>query len=143
MKTFKIKSALVILSIAVSATTLVSCSKENKVSPAPVQPVAEAKTIKGSWTGKYGSGNNVPNLFFSANIKDAGLLEIKDAEGKVTGTGTWELIDNATFNATYTYTQIIGVTYKLAAKYDEDAKTLNGSWSSNIINGGEFYLNKD
>lgn len=143
MKTFKIKAALVILSIAVSANTLVSCSKENKISPDPVQPVVEAKTIKGSWTGKYGSGNNEPHLFFSANIKDAGLLEIKDAEGKITGTGTWELTDNATFNATYTYTQIIGVTYTLAAKYDEDAQTLNGSWSSNIINGGEFYLNKD
>lgn len=143
MKTFKIKSALVACAILASATAMTSCSKDNKIAPNPVQPVAEVKTIEGSWTGKYGGGNNEPTLFFAANIKEAGLLEIKDKDGKITGTGTWELKDNETFHATYKYPQVIGVTYTLDAKYNEEAKTMNGSWSSNIPTGGEFYWNKD
>jgi hypothetical protein len=143
MKTFKIKYALVACAILASVTALTSCSKDNKTTPDPVQPVAEVKTVKGSWTGKYGAGNNEPHLFFSANIKESGLLELKDKDGKITGTGTWELTDNETFHATYKYAQIIGVTYTLNAKYNEEAETMNGSWSSNIDNGGEFFWDKD
>ncbi len=139
MKSFNIKPALVV--IALGTATLVSCKKENPV--VPEQPAPVVKTIEGSWTGKYGGGNNTPDSYFAFNIKPEGLLEVKNEQGAITGTGSWELTDEETFEATYSYTNNLIVTYSLTAKYNKEAGTINGSWSPNIgLGGGDFYLNK-
>lgn len=140
MKSFKIKSALVV--IVLGTTALVSCKKENTV--VPEQPAPVVKTIEGSWTGKYGGNNEDPNEFFAFNIKADGVLEVKNQQDEVTGSGTWELVDEDMFKATYAYTQNPIMSYTLTAKYNKEAGTLNGSWVPNIgIGGGDFFLNKN
>jgi hypothetical protein len=121
-----------------AAFTFISCKKEN-VAPAPV-PVHPA--IEGSWLGKYGSGNNTPNSFYSFNILKGGLLEIKAQDNTVNGTGTWTLADGV-FKAVYKYNASLAK-YNVAGKYDEKAGTINGSWGAGEVNAddGEFFLNK-
>jgi hypothetical protein len=140
MKSFKIKPALVV--IALGTATLVSCKKEKTV--VPEQQVPAAKTIEGSWAGKYGSGNKEPNVYFAFNIKPQGVLEVKNEQGEITGSGTWKLTDEDIFEASYSYTQNLVVIYSLTAKYDKEAETLNGSWAPSIgLGGGDFFLNKN
>lgn len=139
MKSFKIKSALIV--IALGTATLVSCKKEKTV--APEQQVPLVKTTEGSWIGKYGSGNNTPDNYFAFNIKPGGVLEVKNEQGEITGNGTWELADENLFQASYSYTQNQIVVYNITAKYNKEAGTLNGSWSPSIgLGGGDFFLNK-
>jgi hypothetical protein len=140
MKSLKIKTAFVALLLAV--TTLVSCKKEDKAVPQQPEVPQVVKTIEGTWIGKYGNGNVDPDNFFAANIKKNGLLEIIDENNEVTGTGTWEVADGI-FSAKYKYTGNLLTSFSLAAKYDEDAGTLTGSWGiGNDTGSGDFYWNK-
>lgn len=132
MKTLSLKAILLVLFFTAFATT--SCKKDKVQAPQPV--------IEGSWLGKYGSGNNTPNTFYSFNILPNGVLQIKAPNNGITGTGTWKL-DGVNFKGVYTYSNS-NETYNLAAKFDENAKTITGSWGEGDVSAGdgEFYLNK-
>jgi hypothetical protein len=137
MKSLNIKTLITVCLMA--TTTLISCKKDEKIEPQ--QPAPVVKTIEGSWIGKYGSGNSEPNTFFAFNIKADGVLEIKNEDNEVTGTGTWKL-EEGTFTGTYKYTGLF-IKYNVAAKYESEAGTLTGSWGLGDDTGsGEFYLNK-
>lgn len=132
MKTLSLKAILLVLFFTAFATT--SCKKDKVQAPQPV--------IEGSWLGKYGSGNNTPNTFYSFNILPNGVLQIKAPNNGITGAGTWKL-DGVNFKGVYTYSNS-NETYNLAAKFDENAKTITGSWGEGDVSAGdgEFYLNK-
>lgn len=138
MKVLNIKTLIAVCLMA--TTTLISCKKDKEIIPEKPAPVV--KTIEGSWIGKYGSGNNEPTTYYAFNIKANGLLEVKDANNEITGTGTWKLEENV-FTGVYSYTATPIFKYSLAAKYDGEAGTVKGSWGIGLDTGsGEFYLNK-
>jgi hypothetical protein len=137
MKALNIKTLIAVCLMA--TTTMISCKKDDKIEPQ--QPAPVVKTIEGSWIGKYGSGNSEPDEFFAFNIKPNGVLEVKNENNVVTGSGTWKLEDGV-FTGTYKY-EGFAVKYNVASKYDEEAGTLTGSWGiGNDTGSGEFYLNK-
>ena len=137
MKALNIKTLIAVFLMA--TTALISCKKDNKIEPQ--QPAPVVKTIEGSWVGKYGNGNNEPDKFFAFNIKTGGVLEVKNENNVVTGTGTWKL-EEGVFTGSYTYDGL-AIQYNVAAKYDEEAGNLSGSWGIGEDTGsGEFYMNK-
>jgi hypothetical protein len=137
MKALNIKTLIAVFLMA--TTTLISCKKENKAEPQ--QPAPVVKTIEGSWIGKYGNANNAPDEFFAFNIKAGGVLEVKNENNEVTGKGTWKL-EEGVFTGLYKYDGF-AVQYNVAAKYDEEAGNLNGSWGIGEDTGsGDFYMNK-
>ena len=131
MKTSQLKSIFAFLLLA--AVTFTSCKKDD---PAPKDPIV------GSWIGKYGVGNSAPSNLFSFNILPNGVLQVRDANKAVIGTGTWKL-EEQTFFGVYTYNNG-GETYNLAAKYEQADNSITGSWGEGESGAaaGEFYLNK-
>jgi hypothetical protein len=131
MKTSQLKSIFAFLLLA--AITFTSCKKDD---PAPQDPIV------GSWIGKYSTGNVQPATFYSFNILPNGVLQIRDFNKAVIGSGTWKLEDQ-TFYGVYTYEG--GDTYNLAAKYEAADGTITGSWGEGETNAddGEFFLNKE
>lgn len=131
MKTSQLKHILAFAIVAFF--TFTSCKKDT---PAPQDPIV------GSWVGMYGSGGEDANTFYAFNIRANGVLEIKGQDNKVLGSGTWKL-ESGTFTGIYTYDNF-GDVYNLAAKYDEAAGELNGSWGSGKVSpdDGDFFLKK-
>ena len=132
MKTSQLQSFFAFLLLAAVAFT--SCKKDD---PAPQDPII------GSWIGKYGTGNSTPLTFYSFNILPNGILQVRDFNKAVIGTGKWKL-EEQTFYGVYTY-QDGGDTYNLAAKYEVADGTIIGSWGEGETDAGagEFYLNKE
>ena len=131
MKTSQLKTIFSFLLLA--AMSFSSCKKDD---PAPKDPIA------GSWVGKYGYGNDVPETFYSFVILPNGLWQIRADDKSILGTGTWKL-EGINFSGVYTYT--LGGTYNVVAKYDAAAGTISGSWGSGASGPAEgaFYLNKE
>lgn len=137
MKALNIKTLIAVC--LMTTTTLISCKKEEKIEPQ--QPAPVVKTIEGSWVGKYGQGNMEPDQFSAFNIKPNGVLEAKNENNEVTGIGTWKL-EEGVFTGTFK-NEGMPIKCSLAAKYNEEAGTLTGSWGFGDDTGsGEFYLNK-
>lgn len=137
MKALNIKALIAVCLMA--SITLISCKKDKEIEPQQQAPVV--KTIEGSWVGKYGQGNAEPDKFFAFNIKPNGVLEVKNENNEVTGTGTW-ILEEGTFTGKYKY-EGLAIQYSVAAKYESEAGTLTGSWGiGNDTGSGEFYMNK-
>ncbi|MBC7850332.1 MAG: hypothetical protein H7Y31_11380 [Chitinophagaceae bacterium] len=132
--------SLTIMAIAVlfAATTFVSCKKET--TPAVIPPVAN--TIEGSWKGKYGTGNEAPDEYFAFTIAKNGELSVfsGNENAPTSAKGTWTLEDNV-LKGKYKYGNLF-IEYTFAAKYDAEAKTLNGSWGIGDKESGTFSLDK-
>ncbi|RYY67504.1 MAG: hypothetical protein EOO13_14485 [Chitinophagaceae bacterium] len=131
MKTPSLK--LMVGFFMLAAVVFTSCKKDN---PTPQDPIV------GSWIGKYGVGNADMTLLYSFNIKGDGTWQVRKADKTPIGSGTWKL-EGGTFYGVYTYD--LGDTYNVAAKYDEVAHTMTGSWGEGETGtgDGEFYLNKE
>ncbi len=132
MKALNLKSIFAVLFFTALAMT--SCKKDDAPAPKPV--------IEGSWVGKYGVGNTTPSNYYAFNILPGGVLQIKAFDNGVIGTGTWS-VDGINFKGVYTYSGTTE-TYNLAAKFNENAKTIIGSWGEGEVSAGdgEFYLDK-
>lgn len=135
MKTLNVKTMLALLFFAVTA--MVACKKNNDDMVAPLA------AIEGQWIGKYGSGANDPTTFLGFNILPNGVLQVLKADKTVSGTGTWVLQEGQTFKGIYKHNGAL-MKFNVAAKYDEAAQTITGSWGEGetVAADGEFYLNK-
>ncbi len=93
-------------------------------------------SIEGTWEGKYSTGSNNPNIFYSLRFNAGGILEEVGSNGQVKGTGTWEL-DKNILEAEYTNIAS-GAKYSLiGAFYPSDGKLL-GNWGfdESVTDGG-------
>ncbi|RYY60175.1 MAG: hypothetical protein EOO05_10790 [Chitinophagaceae bacterium] len=134
MKTLSIKSLAV---CAIAIMTLVSCSKKNDDVQAP-----PAEPIEGKWVGTFKGNSSNLVFYYAFNIKAGGKLEVLNQANNVLGTGTWKIEDGVFFSV-YQYTGD-ETKYNLAAKYNEEEGTLNGSYGDGETDpsDGEFELSK-
>ena len=135
MKTLNVKMMLAVLFFA--ATAMVSCKKNND------DVVAPPAAIEGQWIGKYGSGGGEPTTFLGFNILPNGVLQVLKSDKSVSGTGTWVLDGEQVFKGIYKHNGA-SMKFNVAAKYDEAAKTITGSWGEGetVASEGDFFLNK-
>ncbi|RYY54938.1 MAG: hypothetical protein EOO09_12460 [Chitinophagaceae bacterium] len=134
MKFLSLKSLIV---IAVTMFTVASCSKKSEDAPPP-----PADPIIGTWVGTYRATNSPLVHDFVLAIKPAGILEILGASDQVVATGTWKL-DAGVFYGIYEYKNSNNV-FNVAAKFDSEAGTLNGSYGDGKENpsDGDFEVVK-
>jgi hypothetical protein len=114
-----------------SCTLFISCSKDKDDN----KPV----TIEGVWEGTYKYDSGSQTFKWGLNLKAGGVLEGLDANGQVTGTGTWEIENNIVYG---TYFENGAEVTVIAAFYPEQKKLL-GDWGYNgNVNEGTFDMTK-
>jgi len=121
----------------VFATGFVACNKDSddKVASAPVE---------GTYVGKYGFGNDNPDLDFKFTISPGGVFqEISTTTGNAKGQGTWTLNGN-TLTATYTMLFSPYNKYSVSGTYDATTKKMTGTWGydNNPSDGGKMDMAK-
>ena len=119
MKALKFASILLL-----SVTTFFACKKEKDEQP----PFA----MEGRWTGKIGTGPVTPASQFSINLKPGGVIERINANGGVSGTGNWSLVNNEFAGA---YVLSSGTQIVLQGTFDKSVKRLSGNWSNGSETG--------
>jgi hypothetical protein len=104
---------------------------------------ASSTTIEGIWTGKYGTGNNEPSVFYSFNIKAGGVIEELDANGAVKGQGTWEL-ENNILMATYSYLPPANNKFSVLGAFNVAQGRILGNWGygESVTDGGTWEMTK-
>ncbi|MEJ7625374.1 MAG: hypothetical protein WKF35_00810 [Ferruginibacter sp.] len=135
MKTFNVKTFF--LTVITSLFLFSSCKKNNE------EILVAQPTIEGTWAGKYGAGNNVPDNYFSFIINKDGTLKVKtDASKEPNGTGTWKM-DGGTFTAIYQYTGL-AIKYNVAAKTDIAKGTMDGSYGIGEVSAddGTYFMTR-
>lgn len=129
----KVKMALIAL---VFATGFVACNKDSDdVAPSPVE---------GTYVGKYGFGNDTPDLDFIFNVSPSGIFqEISATTGNVKGQGTWTVNGN-TLSATYTMLFTPYSKYSVTGTYDPATQKMTGTWGydNNASDGGKMDMAK-
>ncbi len=136
-----VKLNLIVVAAVMAITVLPSCRKE-AVKPPVVQedPKEEEVSMLGYWEGTYSFGDGGLNLYFAIEIISDTELTIVNSDKEVLGTGTWTVTENV-FTAHYAYEQSPEEVYSLAAKFDQEARTLSGSWGEGLsTDNGNFYL---
>ena len=121
------------------AFTFVSC-KKNKDTVTPPATVA----VEGSYTGKYGFGNDIPDTDQKYKIKAGGVFqEIGVNSGTVIGEGTWQMNGN-TLTAKYTINFSPYSKYSISATFDAATGKLVGTWGgeNNPTDGGKIDMTK-
>ena len=126
----KVKMALIAL---VFATGFVACNKDSDddVINAPVE---------GTYVGKYGFGNDNPDLDFKFKVSPGGIFqEISTTTGNVKGQGTWSVNGN-TLTATYTMLFSPYSKYSVSGTFDAATKKMTGTWGydNNTSDGGKM-----
>ena len=126
----KVKMALLAL---VFATGFVACNKDSDddVISAPVE---------GTYVGKYGFGNDAPDLDFKFQVSPGGIFkEISTTTGNVKGQGTWNVNGN-TLTATYTMLFSPYSKYSVSGTFDAATKKMTGTWGydNNTSDGGKM-----
>ena len=132
MKLFRI-----VFLFAFLLSVFASCKKDKD--PITVPPANAA----GKYEGKYGTGNNVPSVFYSFDLKQNGTLDELDEKGEIIGTGTWK-ITGSSFTASTHYKFPATSFFALTAFHDASAKKLTGTWGygSNDKDGGKWHMTK-
>lgn len=126
----KMKMALLAL---VFATGFVACNKDSndEVISSPVE---------GIYVGKYGFGNDNPDLDFKFKVSPGGIFqEISTSTGNVKGQGTWSVNGN-TLTATYTMLFSPYSKYSVSGTYDPATQKMTGTWGydNNVSDGGKM-----
>lgn len=137
MKTLK-HSALALLIVS---TLFVACKKDNDT---PVEPNGTPGEFSaGVWQGKYGFGNETPNVTYIFNIKAGGVIEELNSQGNSKGDGTWAL-NGTTFTAQYQWKSPYFTKYKVVATYDKTTGKLTGTWGydNSTTDGGKWNMTK-
>jgi len=125
--------------LMLAAFTFVSC-KKNKDSVTPPATVA----VEGSYTGKYGFGNDMPDTDQKYKIKAGGIFqEIGVNSNTVIGEGTWQMNGN-TLTAKYTMNFSPYSKYSISATFDAATGKLVGTWGgeNNPADGGKINMTK-
>lgn len=129
----KVKMAILALAIA---TGFVACNKDSDdVTPSPVE---------GTYVGKYGFGNDTPDLDFIFKVSPGGIFqEISASTGNVKGQGTWSVNGN-TLTATYTMLFSPYNKYSVSGTYDPATQKMTGTWGydNNVTDGGKMEMAK-
>jgi hypothetical protein len=120
MKTLNFRTFVTFLCIAVIGFT--SCSKNKDAAPPP-------SPMEGTWVGKWGHNNAVPNTYISFVIKSNGTLVVKEdnANNPNLGTGNWSL-NESTFKVIYSYNDNPEVKFIVVAKLNDSKTEISGSW---------------
>ena len=117
-------------------TVFLACKKESATTePGPVE---------GTFIGKYGFGNEVPDKNYSLNLKGNGTIqELGQSSGNPTGEGTWKLNGN-NFTASYKMLNAPFSDYFIVAVFNPASGTLSGTWGYETggSDGGKFTVIK-
>ena len=130
----KVKMALIAL---VFATGFVACNKDSD------EDVINAP-VEGTYVGKYGFGNDTPDLDFIFKVSPNGIFqEISATSGNVKGQGTWNVNGN-TLTATYTMLFSPYSKYSVSGTYDPATQKMTGTWGydNNVSDGGKMDMAK-
>ena len=130
------KVKLAILALAMT-TGFVACNKDSddEVISSPVE---------GTYVGKYGFGNDAPDLDFIFKVSPGGVFEeISASTGNAKGQGTWSVNGN-TLTATYTMLFSPFSKYSVSGTYDPATKKMTGTWGydNNPSDGGMMDMAK-
>ncbi|GAO41419.1 hypothetical protein [Flavihumibacter petaseus] len=112
---------------------IVSCNKKEE---------GPAFATEGIWTGKLGSGNDVPDQPFQIRVKPRGLLERVNGGGEVRGIGSWKVTGNE-FTAHYDFIESNG-RISLKGNLNKENLQLAGTWGSGdaFTGGGSWFASK-
>jgi hypothetical protein len=120
--------------------TLASCKKDHDdIKPQPV-PVS----VEGTYTGKYGFGNEVPDTDQKYAIKAGGVFqEIGLNSGAVMGSGVWQLNGNI-LTAQYTMNFAPFSKYSIKATFNSSNGKLVGTWGgpNDPADGGKIDMTR-
>jgi hypothetical protein len=122
------------------STLFTACSKDDDASPAP--PAGSA--IQGLFSGKYGFGNDTPDIGYKLNFKSNGVIqEIGISSGDAVGEGKYTLKGNH-LSASYTMLFAPYGDYFVEATFDAATNTLTGTWGykEGGVDGGLLSLKK-
>jgi len=120
--------------------SLVACNKD-KDSAIPSNNGSPASFI-GKWTGKYGFSNDVPDHFFSLNIKTDGEIQELNSSGVAKGKGTWVMQGN-TLKGNYKMLFIPFSEYSVIVTVNPSGQ-MEGTWGydKDGTDGGKLLLAK-
>ncbi|MES2850692.1 MAG: hypothetical protein V4685_16655 [Bacteroidota bacterium] len=137
------KALKFIIAVLFFSAIFVACKKEDVKQLPPTAPQGNS-SLTGKWVGKYGYDAETPNIFFSFNIKANGMMEELNANGEVSGTGTWVKNGN-TFTATHHYLPPYNSIFISSATFDPAAQRLSGTWkySDAVTSAGKWYMIKE
>ncbi len=123
--------------VLVTPLVFLACKKDEATSKPPTS------SIEGIWVGKYGYGNQTPDVYYSLNIKPGGVIQELKPSGESKGSGTWTLSGN-TFKAKYKWIILGQSTFSLIATINPATGKLSGTWGfdDNPSDGGLFEMNK-
>ncbi|HET9746556.1 MAG TPA: hypothetical protein VFP97_12635 [Chitinophagaceae bacterium] len=131
----KVKMALIALLIA---SGFAACNKDSDDAAAVSSPV------EGTYSGKYGFGNDAPDQDFKFKVSPGGVFqEISISSGNTTGQGTWTVNGN-TLTATYTMLFSPYNKYSVSGNYEPATQKMTGTWGydNNPADGGKIEMNK-
>lgn len=121
--------------LLIASATLMACKKSSdKPSNA---------SIEGTWVGKYGFGNETPDVFYSFKVKAGGILEEYGESGLKIAEGTWTLENNVFMGTTHS---LLGSNneYSVIAAFDASKSKLDGNWGYDDSNtdGGLWFMTR-
>jgi len=93
--------------------------------------------MEGLWSGKIGTGVQIPNGQYSIFLKKGGVIERVNSSGTATATGTWS-INGTAFTAQYTFTSG-GTVVNLTGTLNKELKRLSGDWTNDGDEEGSWY----
>jgi hypothetical protein len=131
VKFLKFSIVALLMSVAIF-----SCKKDS-------DNVSSNPSIQGDWVGKYGFGNETPDIYYRLNIKAGGVIEELNQAGSSKGSGTWSL-NGTTFTAHYQWKAPMNTVYSVAATYNEATGKLSGTWGydNSATDGGLWEQSK-
>ena len=142
MKTLKLFITAILI-----ASTFVACKKDDPITPSGTSekplPVNPDKSMKGTWVGKYGYGNDSPDTYYCFKMDDDGTLEEWNSLNTQSGVGTWSL-SGTLYTASTHFLPPYNSIFLLSSTLDTATMRISGNWgySPSTINGGKFYLVK-
>lgn len=129
----KVKMAILALAMA---TGFVACNKDSDE--------VTSSHVEGTYVGKYGFGNDAPDLDFIFKVSPNGVFqEISASTGNVKGQGTWSVNGN-TLTAMYTMLFSPYSKYSVSGTYDPATQKMTGTWGydNNATDGGKMEMAK-
>ena len=118
-----------------------ACQKEICYEDLNNKPPLQKYPVPGGWLGKFGQGNDAPNLHFAALFKPEGTVTIEADALPYILFGNWNLVGDS-LKTSYAFPG--GEKFEFAAKYSETVRRIEGYWKAlpPTVGGGKFYLEK-
>ena len=121
------------------STAFIACKKDNDKE----NNSASSAQFIGKWVGTYGFDNEVPDNFFSMNIKSDGVIQELNSSGVAKGQGTW-IMQGTILKGTYKMLFSPYNEYSVIATVNQASGKIEGSWGydKNGSDGGKIILAK-